>query len=430
MELLGTPIDLGRGDLRRATSSPASPTTSRRGRTATPPRSCSGATRGSCSRARGHVAALVNPPGNPKARYRTAPAGANPASARRLGGARASSAAAPGGRTGRAGSASAPVASAGRRSDSAAAVTRCSARRLGPTCSRAEAASARAARIARWRAKQNDGGAGRSPRCAGRRSSHDSAWTRCSCAASEPRGDGRPVVLVPGFAGGDWTLQHLAFWLRRSGYDAVRCNFIVNAGCGEKALARVERRVIECSERSGRRVAVLGHSLGGYLARAAAARMPDRVSHAVALGAGLSRPFDVAAPALAGVAVARAVRGNDRCLSEGCGCTFTAGYTCPFPDQREPDEHLQPRRRDGPLGIVCRRRRRQRRGDRLARRTRVEPQVLPRDRRGARAARADSASITGSAREEQRDSTAAALALPRGNTGRPQTAVAAAPSMG
>jgi polyhydroxyalkanoate synthase subunit PhaC len=29
----------------------------------------------------GHVAALVNPPGNPKARYRTAPAGANPPSA-------------------------------------------------------------------------------------------------------------------------------------------------------------------------------------------------------------------------------------------------------------------------------------------------------------------------------------------------------------
>src|SRR4051794_3787363 len=148
---------------------------------------------------------------------------------------------------------------------------------------------------------------------------------------AEPRGDGRPVVLVPGFAGGDWTLQHLAFWLRRSGYDAVRCNFLVNAGCPQKALARVERRVIECSERSGRRVAVLGHSLGGYLARAAAARMPDRVSHAVALGAGLSRPFDVSAPALAAVALARAVRGDDGCMTEGCGCSFMDAYTCPFP---------------------------------------------------------------------------------------------------
>ena len=99
----------------------------------------------------------------------------------------------------------------------------------------------------------------------------------------------------------------------------------------QKALARVERRVIECSERSGRRVAVLGHSLGGYLARAAAARMPDRVSHAVALGAGLARPFDVAAPALAAVAVARAVRGSDRCLSEGCGCSLHGRLHVPVP---------------------------------------------------------------------------------------------------
>jgi pimeloyl-ACP methyl ester carboxylesterase len=147
----------------------------------------------------------------------------------------------------------------------------------------------------------------------------------------EPRGDGRPVVLVPGFAAGDWTLQHLAFWLRRSGHDPVRCNFIVNAGCGEKALARVERRVIECSERSGRRVAVLGHSRGGYLARAVGARRPDHVSHVVTLGAGLSRQFEVSAPALAAVAVARAVQGNRSCLTEDCGCEFTAAYACPFP---------------------------------------------------------------------------------------------------
>jgi triacylglycerol lipase len=146
-----------------------------------------------------------------------------------------------------------------------------------------------------------------------------------------PRGDGRPVVLVPGFGGGDWTLAHLAFWLGRTGYDAVRCNFLVNAGCAEKALARVERRVIECSERSGRRVAVLGHSRGGYLARAVGARLPGRVSHVVALGAGLSRQFDVAAPALAAVAVARSVQRNRGCLTDQCACGFTAAYTCPFP---------------------------------------------------------------------------------------------------
>jgi hypothetical protein len=106
-------------------------------------------------------------------------------------------------------------------------------------------------------------------------------------------------VLVPGFGGGDWTLQHLAFRLRRSGYGAARCSFIVNAGCAEKAVARVERRVIRCSERSGRRVAVVGHS----------------------------HQFDVAAPALAAVPVARAVQGSRGRLTEDCACGFTAAYT-------------------------------------------------------------------------------------------------------
>src|SRR5919108_1004531 len=91
---------------------------------------------------------------------------------------------------------------------------------------------------------------------------------------AEPRGDGRPVVLVPGFGGGDWTLQHLAFWLRRGGYEAARCNFVVNAGCAEKALARIERRVVECSGGAGRRGAALGPSPRGDLPRRPRAPAP------------------------------------------------------------------------------------------------------------------------------------------------------------
>ena len=51
------------------TSSPASPTTSPRGRTATAAPSCSAATTRFVLSTSGHIAALVNPPGNPKASY-------------------------------------------------------------------------------------------------------------------------------------------------------------------------------------------------------------------------------------------------------------------------------------------------------------------------------------------------------------------------
>ena len=152
----------------------------------------------------------------------------------------------------------------------------------------------------------------------------------------EPRGDGRTVVLVPGFAGGDWTLSHLSFWLRRTGYRAVTCHMIFNAGCAERALARVEQRVARRWSRprgGGWRSSAI-RAAGTSRARLAA-RRPELVSHVVAMGAGLDSQFDAAAPALAAVAVARAVErrtGRRGCMTEECGCTFTAGYRAPFPD--------------------------------------------------------------------------------------------------
>lgn len=148
-----------------------------------------------------------------------------------------------------------------------------------------------------------------------------------------PRGDGRPVILLPGFGGGDWTLAHLAFWLRRTGYRPVTCNMLFNAGCGERALARVERRAAALADGRGRRVAVVGHSRGGHLARAVAARRPELVSHVVAMGAGLSSQFEAAAPARAAVALARAVQRRPGCMTETCGCAFGAAYRAPFPAQ-------------------------------------------------------------------------------------------------
>src|SRR5437660_5781443 len=35
-----------------------------------------------------------------------------------------------------------------------------------------------------------------------------------------PRGDGRPVLLVPGFLSGDWSMTVMNGWLQRIGYKA------------------------------------------------------------------------------------------------------------------------------------------------------------------------------------------------------------------
>jgi triacylglycerol lipase len=153
-----------------------------------------------------------------------------------------------------------------------------------------------------------------------------------------PRGDGRPVLLLPGFVTGDYTLGPMAMWLRRIGYLPAACGIWVNADCSERALGRIERRVDALHHRHERRVALVGHSRGGYLAKALAALRPELVSHVVSLGGGLSGHLDVSVPGRAAMALARLVheRTTDRvlrrgCMTERCTCAFADAYARPFP---------------------------------------------------------------------------------------------------
>src|SRR5258705_8481881 len=58
--------------------------------------------------------------------------------------------------------------------------------------------------------------------------------------AGVPRGDGRAVVLLPGFLASDRTLAVMTGWLRRLGYAPHTCGFVANVDCSDRALERVE----------------------------------------------------------------------------------------------------------------------------------------------------------------------------------------------
>jgi triacylglycerol lipase len=158
--------------------------------------------------------------------------------------------------------------------------------------------------------------------------------------AGVPHGDGRPVVLMPGFLAGDQTLGVIATWLRRLGYRPHFAGFLTNTDCSDRALDRVERTVEELWRSYGRRVALIGHSRGGHFARALAARRPDRVSHAISMGADLQGMFGASTPTLFAVNVARrAVHASGQarrntCLSAHCGCPFSHDYARVFPFDR------------------------------------------------------------------------------------------------
>ena len=153
-----------------------------------------------------------------------------------------------------------------------------------------------------------------------------------------PRGDGAAVLLVPGFLAGDGSLSVMRGWLRRVGYDPHGSGIRLNVDCSDRAVDALDRRLRDLAGRSGRQVALLGHSRGGHFVKALAHRRPELVSSAISMGAGLDAPFDISAPTQAAVAAVRAVHGrtSDRiarrgCFTSTCDCPFTRDYAGPFP---------------------------------------------------------------------------------------------------
>lgn len=143
-----------------------------------------------------------------------------------------------------------------------------------------------------------------------------------------PHGDGGPVVLVPGFLTTDAYLVELHFWLRRIGYTPFFSGIGVNADCIDVLAERLEKTVVNAREVTGMPVRLVGHSLGGILARKLAQARPDLVSHLVSLGSPIrsldAHPAILAAARFVGERVEHAsplaAARSGTCLSPSCEC--------------------------------------------------------------------------------------------------------------
>jgi len=99
-----------------------------------------------------------------------------------------------------------------------------------------------------------------------------------------PRGRGRLVLVIPGLFANDIYLRPFRTWLSRIGYLPVHSSLAVNAGCHERCSRQVGAQLEARMRDKPGRVAVIGHSRGGMLAWAIAARLGDQVSHLALLG--------------------------------------------------------------------------------------------------------------------------------------------------
>lgn len=99
-----------------------------------------------------------------------------------------------------------------------------------------------------------------------------------------PDGEGRPVVLVPGFLAGDPSLSRMAVWLRAGGWETSRSGIRLNVDCMEPAIQTVERSLEEAVDRAGRPAMLVGQSRGGTFGRVLAVRRPDLIETLVTMG--------------------------------------------------------------------------------------------------------------------------------------------------
>jgi pimeloyl-ACP methyl ester carboxylesterase len=97
------------------------------------------------------------------------------------------------------------------------------------------------------------------------------------------RGDGHPVIVFPGLMASDFSTRALRRFLRDLGYAAHGWQNGRNLGPSPELAARMVERLHDIRGRYGRRVSLVGWSLGGIYAREIARRFPDDVRQVITL---------------------------------------------------------------------------------------------------------------------------------------------------
>jgi pimeloyl-ACP methyl ester carboxylesterase len=99
-----------------------------------------------------------------------------------------------------------------------------------------------------------------------------------------PRGDGHPVLVLPGLLAGDVSTTVLRGFVLGLGYQVQGWGLGRNVGPTSGVVAGLPQALEKLARRAGAPVSVIGWSLGGIYARELARRRPDLVRQVITLG--------------------------------------------------------------------------------------------------------------------------------------------------
>lgn len=99
-----------------------------------------------------------------------------------------------------------------------------------------------------------------------------------------PRGDGHPVLVMPGFTAGDRSTQPLRALLDRLGYRTYEWGLGLNMGPTPRIVQGIVELLDRISEAEHEPVTIIGWSLGGIYARELARRDPAVIKQVITLG--------------------------------------------------------------------------------------------------------------------------------------------------
>jgi len=153
-----------------------------------------------------------------------------------------------------------------------------------------------------------------------------------------PQGDGSAVIVIPGFLKTDAYLTLFHSWLGRIGYRSYFSGIGENADCPHLLIeSRLRAGIARAYEETGRKLHLIGHSLGGLIARSVAARHPDKIASVITLAS----PFRGTVAHRIVLGAAEQVRKRileehpevlPHCFTGRCTCEFLDSLRRPLPE--------------------------------------------------------------------------------------------------